>query len=251
MPNDAASSPPAGLPNEVSRVLDDFVAAARDALGPDLVAIVLFGSAAEGRLRPTSDVNVLVVLSQFARERIDALRTVARSAEAAIRLSPMFVLASEIAGAVEAFADKFADIRRRRRVLFGVDPFIALEVPRAALIARERQSMLNLAIRLRHAYVLRSLRGEQASAIIADFTGPLRVAAAVLCELGGTPAPSTKEALKAVVERWGDTASLADLESLSVAREQGILPGEEAARILFGLIALASRLRDEFSRLEA
>src|SRR5206468_2852875 len=42
-------------PEVVARVLDDFVAAARDAFADDLVAIVLFGSAAEGALRATSD----------------------------------------------------------------------------------------------------------------------------------------------------------------------------------------------------
>ena len=45
------------LPDVVARVLDDFVAAAREAFGDDLVSIVLFGSAAEGALRATSDVS--------------------------------------------------------------------------------------------------------------------------------------------------------------------------------------------------
>jgi hypothetical protein len=47
----------ANLPPRVQEVLRDFVEAARGAFGPDLRAVVLYGSAAEGRLRATSDVN--------------------------------------------------------------------------------------------------------------------------------------------------------------------------------------------------
>jgi predicted nucleotidyltransferase len=49
--------------------IDEFVAAARDAFGDQLVSVVLYGSAAEGALRATSDVNVLVVLRASAHKR--------------------------------------------------------------------------------------------------------------------------------------------------------------------------------------
>jgi predicted nucleotidyltransferase len=50
---------------EVTRVLDAFVSAAQSSFGPDLVSVVLFGSAAEDRMRATSDVNVIVLLRSF------------------------------------------------------------------------------------------------------------------------------------------------------------------------------------------
>ena len=53
------------LPVPVDRLLRDFTETACHALGSDLHSIVLYGSAAEGRLRPTSDVNVILVLSKF------------------------------------------------------------------------------------------------------------------------------------------------------------------------------------------
>ncbi|MDQ6893008.1 MAG: hypothetical protein M3167_10055 [Acidobacteriota bacterium] len=53
--------------------LDLFVESARNAFGPELDAVVLDGSGAEGRLRSTSDLNVLVVLSAFDPVRADAL----------------------------------------------------------------------------------------------------------------------------------------------------------------------------------
>src|SRR5262245_18188362 len=98
------------------------VAAAREALGDKLESIVLYGSAAEGRLRPASDVNVIFVLTRFDAARTDALGDAVRVAQAAIRLAPMFLLREEIPHASAAFAVKFADIVRRHRVLHGTDP---------------------------------------------------------------------------------------------------------------------------------
>ena len=83
------------LPEPVSRVLSGFVESAKAALGTDLVAIVLFGSAAEGKLRKTSDVNVIVVLAAFDPKKVDPLREPLRTAHSAIKLEAMFLLNSE------------------------------------------------------------------------------------------------------------------------------------------------------------
>src|SRR2546427_11219458 len=110
--SDTATGVTRDLPAEVARALDDFVAAAREAFGDALESVVLFGSAAEGALRATSDVNVILVLTAFERARADRVREAFRAAHAAIDLRAMFLLRDEIAAAAEAFAQKFGDIRR-------------------------------------------------------------------------------------------------------------------------------------------
>ena len=50
------------LPETVRTALSEFTAAAQQVFAGDLLSVVLFGLAAEGRLRPTSDVNAVVVL---------------------------------------------------------------------------------------------------------------------------------------------------------------------------------------------
>jgi len=211
---------------------------------------VLYGSAAEGRLRATSDVNILLVLSRFAVQNTNALRESMRVAHAEIRLKAMFLLESELAAAVEAFAVKFADIARRHRVIFGKDPFAGLMPSRAAQINRLRQTLLNLILRLREAYITRGLREEQLAAVVADAAGPLRAGAAALLELEGRPAASPKEAL----EQFTASISPADKNGLgsvlalvSQSREQGILPAGVAGPTLLSLIdiAIAMRQRSE------
>ena len=162
------------------------------------MSVVLFGSGAEGQWRPTSDVNLVGVLRRFEAAAIDRLREPFRLSHAAIALEAMFILVEEVPQAAEAFAVKFADIRRRHRVLHGSDPFADLPISRPAELARCRQVLLNLTLRLRERYVLQSLRDEQAALAVADAAGHLRAAAAALCELEGKPAPSPREALAEV-----------------------------------------------------
>ena len=229
------------LPAPVAEGLGRFVTSAREALGELLKSVVLFGSAAEGRLRTTSDVNVLLVLSRWDDARADVLREPLRSAQAAIRLSPMFVLEGELGAAALAFPVKFADIRRRRRVLFGADPFSVDLVPREAEVAQLEQVLLNSVLRLRERYLMVSLRDEQAARALAEAAGPLRSAAASILELEGKPAPSPKEALARVAAQvpgaWDEV-----LLNVSAAREGKALPQGAAPASLRKLPALAEAL---------
>ena len=127
-----------GVASDLPAGLGVFVEAAIAALGSTLRSAVLFGSAAEGRLRPTSDINLILVLRAFEIDRMDKLREPLHLAAIAARVAPMFVLENELEAVGTAFAVKFMDIGHRRRVLYGDDPFISLTIPRAATIARLR-----------------------------------------------------------------------------------------------------------------
>jgi predicted nucleotidyltransferase len=234
----------ATLPPNVGRVLPEFVKQARSAFADDLRAIVLYGSGAEGKLRPTSDVNLLLVLSVFDQKKADQLREPLRLAEAAIQLRAMFLLESELRPAMEAFAVKFSDIIRRRRVLYGDDPFTGISISRVDSIFRLKQTLLNLTLRLREAYIARGLREEQLVAMIADMAGPLRACAATLLELEGTPVGSPKEALQQVAASLPDSAGRTEeISRISEARQERALAPGVAAPTLFHLIEVATSMR--------
>src|SRR5690242_15666015 len=110
------------LPHPVALVLEDFLATLVQSAGPQLDAVILFGSAAEGRLRPTSDLNLLVITSGLTLSQLDALRLTLRTGRSAVGLAVMFLERAEVASAAEAFAVKFMDIKARHRVLYGKSP---------------------------------------------------------------------------------------------------------------------------------
>jgi predicted nucleotidyltransferase len=237
------------LPADVTRMLEEFVDAARTAFGNALHGVVLYGSAAEGALRASSDVNLLVVLERFERAAADRLREPAAVARAAVRLTPMFLLREEIRDASEAFAQKFADILRRRRVLYGDDPFAGVAIPRAALWRRLDQVLLNLTLRLRAAYVERGQYEEQLLRVIADASAPLRTSAASLLDLDGRAAASPKAALHALAAELGGGWDVL-LTRMSDARDRRELAPEAASETVLGLIELARLMRARVRALE-
>jgi predicted nucleotidyltransferase len=225
----------------VEQVLRSFTEAARTAFGDDLRCVVLFGSAAEDRLRPVSDVNVLLVLRAFDPARAEGLRDELRLARAAATLRPMFVLASELPAATELFAVKFGDIGRRRRVLFGEDPFASVSATRGARVASLRQTLLNVAVRLRERFA--STADDGRAAVLAEFAPGVRAAAAEWLQLSSGQAPPTpREALIEAAKRLGTPQDVSALSTLTAAREGGDVPPETARDALLRLSALVARL---------
>jgi predicted nucleotidyltransferase len=189
----------------VDAILDELVTAAQEAFRVDLVAVVLFGSAAEGRLRKTSDVNVIVVTRRFEPAAAEKLEELIRRGRAAVGLHVMFIEHAEIAPASIAFAQKFFDIGRRRKVLWGPDVFEGLQIDRAALIARERQVLLNLSLRMRARFSESATHEDELAHSLADHIGPLRASAGCLAQLESGANLPGREALATLAKQSGLT----------------------------------------------
>jgi hypothetical protein len=230
------------LPANVSRVLTTVVEAAAAALGDTLRSVVLFGSAAENRLRATSDVNVLILITRFDAASIDRLHGTLEQGRAAVRLAVMWLTEEEFPSAGESFAVKFADIARRHRVLHGIDPFAGFRISRPAAITRVRQVLLNLVLRLRASYALERDREERLAVLIADAAGPLRATAAEILELQGRPAAGGREALDELARHWSASAAPMVIEGISRARETRQLEPGTAPTLFLQVIDLASDL---------
>jgi len=156
----------------VEPVLADLAEAARRAFGTGLASVVLFGSAAENRLRASSDVNLMILLERVEQAALDAFREPLRAARAAIRAEVMILTRAELQAAAQLFPVKYSDMRARHRMLAGTDPFERLEIPEADLRRQTREILMNTALRLRERYVRLSIRDEQLVRVIADSAGP-------------------------------------------------------------------------------
>lgn len=241
---------PPGLPQHVTDQLNAITDAAKQSFGADLAAVVLYGSAAEGRVRASSDVNLLLVLKRFEKEPVDRIRDAFRTAHAAVQMDIMFILESELGPASEAFAVKFADIFSRHCILHGDNPFTQRSIPRDAAIRRLKQILLNLRLRLRERYALVSLREEQLATVVADFSGPLRACAASILKLEGQSAASPKEALGKIVTDLNDARWQSLLTLISEAREQQVIPAGTGGAVMFQLMELTGKLEDRVQKLD-
>ncbi|MBI4908907.1 MAG: nucleotidyltransferase domain-containing protein [Acidobacteria bacterium] len=236
------------LPKPVREGIEAFVAAAQSSLGDSLSSIVLFGSAAEGRLRPTSDVNLILVLRTFLPDRLAAVQPALSFAKAAIRLEAMILLLEELPAAADCFAQKFADIERRRMVLHGDDPFALIVVPDEAKRQRTRQVLLNLTLRLRSRYALSATQGEQLQATVVSAIGPLRTCAASVLDIERAAVATPKEAFARLLELLGNPDWNYLPEFLSALREGRAADNREISLVLVHIHDLTRAMR---ARLEA
>jgi predicted nucleotidyltransferase len=227
------------LPPHVQRSVSEFVQALVGSLGSRLKSVVLFGSAAEGRLRSTSDVNVLVVATELDPARLGLVRESLRTGRVAAGLTAMFVEATEFDAACEAFAVKFADMQYRHRVLWGSEPFANAVIPREATIRRLKQVLLNLKLRLRERFVLDGDRPDALALDLANATGPIRASAATLLHLLDGRTRTPKAALEELFpgERWASC-----LAGLSAAHRGEVLPGRRMEVLMQDVQALLSSL---------
>ncbi len=238
----ATPKSPADLPANIQQILSGFVASAQRAFGEDLLSAVLFGSAADGSLRRSSDVNLILVLRRYDPARAQKVRNDLATAEAAILLRVMFLVQEEIPAACEAFAQKFSDVLRRRVVLLGPDPFDGVSVPHAAQVRRLRQVLLNLLLRLRDVHAGQESGSRSAFNMLADSTGALRSSAVLLLVLEGHDAPKPKQALLNVAEQVAPGRFSAALRKLSQLRETATLSDADAHEVMIAMMELAAAM---------
>lgn len=211
------------LPAAAATILEEFLAALLQTAGPQLLSVVLFGSAAEGRLKPNSDINLLVITDHLSLSQLDKVRTALRVGRAVHGLTVMFLERAELSVAAESFALKFSDIKARHRLLYGRSLFEEMIVPRDAAIRRLQQVLLNLQLRLRERYVIDGDHEEQLAQILADATGTIRASAATFLTLRGEPPLAPKLALETLFVEPGWNSCIRGLSA--VHRDDRLPPG--------------------------
>jgi len=102
--------------------LNQLVEKLRQALGDQLVAVVLYGSAATGDHRDKfSDYNVLCVLTTISPAQLRATEPIFRWWRERGNPSPLLLTEHELNDSTDCFPIEFRDIREHHRILYGPD----------------------------------------------------------------------------------------------------------------------------------
>ncbi len=130
--------------------LDQLVEKLRNALGQDLVSVVLYGSAAVGDYHGKfSDYNVLCVLSRVAPVQLAATETVFRWWREKGNPAPLLLTEDEVRTSTDCFAIEFHDIKEHHRILFGADLVSSLAVDRCFYRAQVEHDLRARLLRVR------------------------------------------------------------------------------------------------------
>jgi hypothetical protein len=139
--------------------LDQLVEKLSKALGPDLVSVILYGSAAVGdHNEKFSDYNILCVLNQITPVQLGATGAIFRWWRELGNPAPLLLTEHEVRTSTDCFAIEFQDIKEHHRILFGADVVSALEIDRCFYRAQVEHDLRAKLLRLR----------QKASGILSD-----------------------------------------------------------------------------------
>ncbi|MGD0793792.1 MAG: hypothetical protein ABR920_18665 [Terriglobales bacterium] len=112
------------------KLIDEFVERMRGAAGTNLLAAILYGSAAAGDyVAGYSDVNLLCVLGETSFAAIEALAPAIKWWGKQKHRVPLLMSAEEMRRSADVFSIEFLDMRRNHRLLWGEDILKTLEIP--------------------------------------------------------------------------------------------------------------------------
>ncbi len=109
--------------------INEFVNRARESAGPNVEAIILFGSAASGNFRPGfSDVNLFCVLRDSSFNALQALAPAVKKWIAQKQPPPLCMTRHELERSTDIFTIELLDMVQHHRVLFGEDVLKGLHI---------------------------------------------------------------------------------------------------------------------------
>jgi predicted nucleotidyltransferase len=165
-------------------VLRKMVQGLAGALGDILHGVVLYGSAARGDFqKKTSDFNLIVVLEKVDPASLEKLAPALQSWRRQGQPLPRIFSPAVIAESADVFPIEFLDIRSRRVVLHGKDPFADVEIHLDHLRLQCERELREKMMRLREGYVeahgkprdLRRLLTDSYTTFVALFRGCLHL----------------------------------------------------------------------------
>lgn len=126
-----------------------------EALGTDLVSVVLYGSAVTGDYQEkVSDLNILCIVKRIGTDELRKLNKAVRWwSKRKKQPTPIFLSCEEIKNAHDAFAIEFLDIRAAYRVLHGEDLVENIKVDPAHHRYQVEHELRQRLLRLREYYV--------------------------------------------------------------------------------------------------
>ena len=154
MSSTQASSALRALPADTHAPLQALTESLEKAAGPNLVSLVVYGSAVRGGYEPgQSDIDVIVVLKDTGLTLLRAVSEPLMLARFQGRIEAMVLKNDNIPPAADVFPLLYDDVRQRHVVLSGEDPFASLEIRDTHRRLRIEQELREARIRMRRAVV--------------------------------------------------------------------------------------------------
>jgi len=185
--------------------IDEFIRRLRDAAGPNLHSVILYGSAVSGGFDAQySDLNLLCVLRDSSYTALDDISPAVGWWTKQKQRVPLIMVREELERSADVFAIELIDMRDHHRVLYGEDILKDLQIPmhlhRAQLEYELREKLILLRQRLLMAAGDEGRMWELLVRSLPSFATLFRHA---LLVMGETTSPTKRENTRVLAARLG------------------------------------------------
>ncbi|OQX95683.1 hypothetical protein B6I21_04200 [candidate division KSB1 bacterium 4572_119] len=142
------------IPKQPEEIFEKFTNDYKAAFGTDLVAIILYGSAARGQyVFKKSDINFLIVLSEKGIFNLQKALPLIKSWQGQNVSTPLMLTKNHIQTSLDTFPIEFWDMRENHKVIFGEDVFSGIEISPEYLRLQAERELRGKLIQLRENYL--------------------------------------------------------------------------------------------------
>ena len=201
--------------------------------GEQLIAVVLYGSAARGeRVEQRSDFNVLVIVRSLTPEALRATAATAQEWTGSGNPPPLILTAAEWKSSGDVFAMEVADILDRHRVLFGALPAEPASVAAADLRHQLEFEAMGKLLALRQGILAAGADPARELALLAASKSAVMVLFRTLLRVHGDPgAHGVEDAVRRAAGYAGfDAAPF--LEVVAHVQGKPLIPAARADEVL-------------------
>jgi hypothetical protein len=183
--------------------IDEFITRLREAAGPNLQSVILYGSAASGEFHPDfSNVNLLCIVRENSFAALNAIAPVVKWWSKQKHHPPLLFTREELERSTDVFSIEFLDMQQRHKLLFGEDVLSGLSIPMDLHRAQLEYELREKLILLRQ-HLLLAANGDKALwdlmlGSVSTFATLFRHA---LIAMGVTPPPSKREVVRTLATR--------------------------------------------------
>ena len=142
------------IPKNPEQIFQEFTNDYKNTFGDDLIAIILYGSAARGEyIYKKSDINFLIVLSESGIKRLrGALPFISKWKKRNVS-TPLMLTPEYIQSALDSFPIEFMTMKQNYRVVYGEDILAAIEIQPQHLRLQCEREMRGKLLSLREGYL--------------------------------------------------------------------------------------------------
>ena len=234
----------------MEKLLNELVKRLREAYGPDLVSVVLYGSAASGDYQKKfSDLNLLCTLRQVGAPELRKGEKVINWWAKQKQPPPLLFSVEETQNAHDAFPIEFLDIQQSHRILYGEDLVAQIQVNMAHHRRQLEHELRSAVLRLRERYLSAQQENKQVVELMVRSLPTFATLARHALIHADHSAPARKrEIFQAAAAQFGLDGS--PFETLLKVREgTQKLAGEEVHSVFASYLAQAIKLAEAVDRL--